>query len=94
LTNDQILRAIYITNISENATLKNVSDFFGFCGEIEKIVQSRDPELPDKQFAVVVFEQDTAYQAALLLGSPNIVDSQIHVFPYCELVHILPPGRP
>jgi hypothetical protein len=93
LTPNQILRAVYVTNISENATLKNVSDFFGYCGTVEKIVQARDVQSEGKQFAVIVFENIEAYNVAKLLGSTNLVDSEVHIFPYSEIVPVDNPNE-
>jgi len=78
-------RAIYVTNISAKATIKQVADFFSFCGGIEKLVQDFDPNSDPnamKQFAVIVFENDQTYSIALLLGNSVVEDSPINVHPY------------
>jgi hypothetical protein len=85
LSSSQQSRAIYVTNISSKATIKQVSDFFSFCGGIEKLVQDFDPNSDPnamKQFAVIVFENDQTYSIALLLGNSMIEESAINVHPY------------
>jgi hypothetical protein len=88
LTQQQQANAIYVTNIASTATIKQVSEFFSYCGNIEKIVQEFDPSSPQndqKQFAVVVFDSDQAYSVALLLGSSVIEGSPINVHPYSNV---------
>eukprot|EP01080_Neovahlkampfia_damariscottae_P001392 gene1392-12012_t len=90
LTEKQQKKAIYVTNISSKATIKHISEFFSYCGAVEKVVQDYDPTSPDpqnpKQFAVVIFEEDQAFATALLLGSSEIEDSKINVHPYSSIV--------
>jgi hypothetical protein len=38
LNQNQINKGIYVTNISSKCTIKKISDFFSFCGTIEKLV--------------------------------------------------------
>jgi hypothetical protein len=88
LTEHQRARSIYVSNISSKATIKQVSDFFSFCGSIEKLVQDFDSNSDSnnmKQFAVVVFESDQSYSIALLLGNSMIDDSAINVHPFAPL---------
>lgn len=81
-TQDQINRAVYVTNLSAKATLKNVSDFFSFCGDIERMIMDRHPDHDGNQFCVVVFDSESAYSTALLLGNAVIADQPIAVAPY------------
>jgi RNA recognition motif-containing protein len=89
LTPQQCGNAVYVTNLSSTATIKQVSEFFSYCGSIEKIIQEVDPSSQPndpKQFAVVVFDSDQAYSVALLLGSSVIEGSPINVHPYSNFV--------
>lgn len=89
LNQEQIKRGVYVSNISAKATLKSVSDFFSFCGPIEKLVMDFDSTSnPNdvKQFAVVVFEHEKDYSTALLLGNARIIDSPINVYPYSQVL--------
>lgn len=74
------LRAVFVTNISPNATEKTVSDFFSFCGRITRL-NLRSVE-GGAQEAVVVFETDSAAKTALLLTNALIVDRPITVVPH------------
>jgi len=73
-------RAVFVTNISPNATEKTVSDFFSFCGRITRLTL-RSVE-GGAQEAAVVFETDSAAKTALLLTNALIVDRPITVVPY------------
>lgn len=89
MTPQQCGNAVYVTNLSSTATIKQVSEFFSYCGTIEKIIQEVDPNSQPndpKQFAVVVFDSDQAYSVALLLGSSVIEGSPINVHPYSNVV--------
>jgi RNA recognition motif-containing protein len=88
LATSQILRGVYVTNVSINATLKDISDFFSYCGNIEKVIQSKDPNNQNAQIAVVVMDQENDYATALLLSNAVIVDSPIQVYPYRDLISI------
>jgi len=73
-------RAVFVSNISPNATEKTVSDFFSFCGRITRLaLKSVDGGV---QEAVVVFETDSAAKTALLLTNALIVDRPITVVSY------------
>jgi len=72
-------RAVFVSNISPNATEKTVSDFFSFCGRITRL-NLRNVE--GFQEAVVVFETDSAAKTALLLTNALIVDRPITVVPH------------
>jgi len=89
LTEKQQSNALYVTNISKTATIKQVSEFFSYCGTIEKIVQDFDinsPKEDPKQFSVVVFDSDQSYSVALLLGASVIEGSPINVHPYTTVI--------
>jgi len=74
-------RAVFVTNISPNATEKTVSDFFSFCGRITRLTLRNSAE-GGSQEAVVVFETDSAAKTALLLTNALIVDRPITVVPH------------
>jgi len=74
-------RAVFVTNISPNATEKTVSDFFSFCGRITRLTLRNSAE-GGAQEAVVVFETDSAAKTALLLTNALIVDRPITVVPH------------
>jgi hypothetical protein len=73
-------RAVFVTNISPNATEKTVSDFFSFCGRITRLNLRSGAD--GVQEAVVVFESDSAAKTALLLTNALIVDRPITVVPH------------
>jgi len=77
---EQDPRAVFVTNISPNATEKTVSDFFSFCGRITRLTLRSSTE--GSQEAIVVFESDSAAKTALLLTNALIVDRPITVVPY------------
>jgi len=73
-------RAVFVSNISPNATEKTVSDFFSFCGRITSLTLRREANSVDAaQEAIVVFETDSAAKTALLLTNALIVDRPITV---------------
>eukprot|EP01121_Diplochlamys_sp_Union-15-3_P001978 TRINITY_DN116_c0_g1_i2.p1 TRINITY_DN116_c0_g1~~TRINITY_DN116_c0_g1_i2.p1 ORF type:complete len:303 (+),score=73.24 TRINITY_DN116_c0_g1_i2:47-955(+) len=69
--------SVVVTNISEKANEKTVSDFFSFCGRISKLVLRSDDH--GHQTAVVHFETEEAARTALLLTNALIVDTPITV---------------
>jgi len=76
-------RAVFVSNISPNATEKTVSDFFSFCGKITKLTLRREITSQDgSQEAIVIFETDSASKTALLLTNALIVDRPITVVPH------------
>lgn len=75
-------KAVFVANISPNATEKTVSDFFSFCGRITKLTLRKEPAGDGSQEAVVVFETDSAAKTALLLTNALIVDRPITVVPH------------
>jgi hypothetical protein len=76
------IKAVFVSNISPNATEKTVSDFFSFCGRIIKLTLRKDTSSEGVQEAVVIFETDSAAKTALLLTNALIVDRPITVVPY------------
>jgi ribosomal protein S8 len=89
LTTSQILRAIYITNINNETTLKDIGDFFSYCGNIEKVIQAKDPNSQDElQLGCVVMDNDHDYATALLLSGALIENTPIQVYPYRDLISI------
>jgi len=75
-------KAVFVANISPNATEKTVSDFFSFCGRITKLTLRREATGDGSQEAIVVFETDSAAKTALLLTNALIVDRPITVVPH------------
>lgn len=77
LSNSQVLRAIYVSNLSLNTTIKRISDGFSYCGGVEKVLLATDPSSRDKQVSVVTMEDQFSYATALLLNQLIIGDSSI-----------------
>mmetsp|Transcript_3763 Transcript_3763/g.5560 ORF Transcript_3763/g.5560 Transcript_3763/m.5560 type:complete len:400 (+) Transcript_3763:43-1242(+) len=77
LTTEQINRTVLVTGISKKASIKQVSEFFSYCGNVEKILQ--DSENDDSQYAYVVFEREGSFSMALLLRNAVVVDQPIEV---------------
>lgn len=77
-------RAVFVSNISPNATEKTVSDFFSFCGRIVRLNLRKSATNDGAQEAVVVFETDSAAKTALLLTNALIVDRPITVIPHTQ----------
>jgi predicted RND superfamily exporter protein len=75
-------RAVFVANISPNATEKTVSDFFSFCGRITKLTLRKEASADGSQEAIVIFETDSAAKTALLLTNALIVDRPITVVPH------------
>lgn len=73
--------AVQVNNISPNANEKTVSDFFSFCGKINKLYLDKE-EGKDSSRAVVEFETESAAKTALLLTNALIVDRPITVVAY------------
>eukprot|EP00027_Filamoeba_sp_ATCC50430_P005186 CAMPEP_0168551702 /NCGR_PEP_ID=MMETSP0413-20121227/6319_1 /TAXON_ID=136452 /ORGANISM="Filamoeba nolandi, Strain NC-AS-23-1" /LENGTH=316 /DNA_ID=CAMNT_0008582257 /DNA_START=44 /DNA_END=994 /DNA_ORIENTATION=- len=74
-------KSVLVTNISPSANEKTVSDFFSFCGKINKLYLKKD-EGSETRTAVVQFETESAGKTALLLTNALIVDRPINVAPY------------
>lgn len=83
-------RAVFVTNISPNATEKTVSDFFSFCGRITRLTLRSVTE--GSLEAIVIFESESAAKTALLLTNALIVDRPITVVPYFPVVGEEPAG--
>jgi len=77
---EQLTTSVYITNISASASEKTVSDFFSFCGKIDKLFLKKEEN--GTSSAVVQFETESAAKTALLLTNALIVDKPITVTPY------------
>jgi len=75
-------KAVFVANISPNATEKTVSDFFSFCGRIIKLTLRKEVAGDGSQEAIVIFETDSAAKTALLLTNALIVDRPITVVPH------------
>jgi len=71
-------KAVVVANISPNANEKTVSDFFSFCGKINKLFLTKT-EGSDTNTAVIQFETDSAAKTALLLTNALIIDRPITV---------------
>jgi len=71
-------KAVVVSNISPNANEKTVSDFFSFCGKINKLFLTKT-EGSDTNTAVIQFETDSAAKTALLLTNALIIDRPIIV---------------
>jgi len=74
-------KAVRVSNISPSANEKTVSDFFSFCGKINKLFLTK-VENADTSVAVVQFETESAAKTALLLTNALIIDRPITVVPY------------
>lgn len=75
-------RSVFVSNISQNAVEKAVSDFFSFCGKITRLVLRPASSADGSQEAIVTFETESAAKTALLLTNALIVDRPITVIPY------------
>jgi len=73
-------KSVFVSNISNAASEKTVSDFFSFCGKISKLYLIDDGS--GQRSAVVQFETEAASKTALLLTNALIVDRPIEVVPY------------
>jgi RNA recognition motif-containing protein len=73
-------KSVFVSNISNAASEKTVSDFFSFCGKISKLYLIDDGT--GQRSAVVQFETEAAAKTALLLTNALIVDRPIEVVPY------------
>jgi len=87
---EQDPRAVFVTNISPNATEKTVSDFFSFCGRITRLNLRGITE--GSLEAVVIFESESAAKTALLLTNALIVDRPITVVPHFPVAGEEPAG--
>jgi hypothetical protein len=72
--------SVHVTNISSSASEKTVSDFFSFCGKIDKLFLKKEEN--GTSSAVVQFETESAAKTALLLTNALIVDRPITVVPH------------
>eukprot|EP01099_Mayorella_cantabrigiensis_P000505 TRINITY_DN1231_c0_g1_i1.p1 TRINITY_DN1231_c0_g1~~TRINITY_DN1231_c0_g1_i1.p1 ORF type:complete len:292 (-),score=93.70 TRINITY_DN1231_c0_g1_i1:236-1111(-) len=76
------ITSVFVSNISESANAKTISDFFSFCGRITDLKLSTNPG--PKQ-AIVTFGSDSAAKTALLLTNAMIIDRPITVTLYQPL---------
>jgi hypothetical protein len=77
LTTTQILKALYVSNLPLNANLKRLSDVFACVGDVEKVILTIDAVNPNKQVAVVVFDDQHAYATGLLLNHLLVGDATV-----------------
>ncbi|CAK8540629.1 unnamed protein product [Lathyrus sativus] len=66
-----------ITNLSPRATEKDVHDFFGYCGVIERVDVIRHSDFDST--AYVTFKEAYALETALLLNGSMILDQSISI---------------
>lgn len=71
-----IFNSVFVSNISESANAKTISDFFSFCGRITDLKLSTHSGPKE---AIVTFETDSAAKTALLLTNAMIIDRPISV---------------
>merc|ERR1711916_378690 len=90
VSEEDVLRAVVVSNISENASKANVETFFTYCGGIETFQLATDPSPASSssssppggtQSALIVFSSPSGYTTALLLSNATIVDTPILVSP-------------
>ncbi|KAL7091448.1 hypothetical protein ACP275_12G106900 [Erythranthe tilingii] len=71
---------VEVTNLSPNATEKDVHDFFGFCGAIEHVEIARNGEYACT--AYVTFKNPHALETAVLLSGATIGDQPVCINPW------------
>lgn len=77
--------SVLVTNLSPQADEKTISDFFSFCGKIEKFYVKKGE---NTNTAVICFETESAAKTALLLTNALIADQPIEVKTYIpEEIH-------
>jgi len=80
--------AIFVTNLSANATQKTVMDFFSFCGTIIYFVLLPNNSSPNhSQVAIVQFDKKKEAKTSILLDSALIIDQVISVVVYDSSIH-------
>lgn len=71
---------VNVSNISHNATEKEIRDFFSFCGKIEELtITPASGESGAPQTASITFQQPSAARTALLLDNTQLQNVPIHV---------------
>lgn len=81
---DQQKRAVVVYDLNETVSVKQLSEFFGYCGGVEKIVLNQNQG--GQLFAVIVLEDQTAFTTAVLLNHAILNDTSISVVPYSDVV--------
>eukprot|EP00899_Mesostigma_viride_P007702 jgi/Mesvir1/16933/Mv15792-RA.1 len=71
------MTTVIVTNVSPNATERNLTDFFSFSGEIESI--ELKTEADGTQTARVTFKNSKSLDTALLLTGAVIVDRAVSI---------------
>lgn len=76
-------RAVLVENLSPSVTEKTLKDFFFLCGPIESITlneqKNAQGDAEESLVAVVVFEESSAAETAVLLTNAVLVDRAITV---------------
>eukprot|EP00002_Diphylleia_rotans_P033725 TRINITY_DN719_c0_g3_i1.p1 TRINITY_DN719_c0_g3~~TRINITY_DN719_c0_g3_i1.p1 ORF type:complete len:272 (-),score=89.02 TRINITY_DN719_c0_g3_i1:197-1012(-) len=62
-------RSIYVYNIAPTATEKDLTDFFSFCGPIEKVILESNPVDGNQHSGITFGDLNTAATALLLAGA-------------------------
>jgi len=70
------MTTVEASNLGKEVTEKQVTDFFSFCGKIQKLELKPDG---DTQKAIITFERPSAARTALLLQDAHLGTSQVHV---------------
>jgi len=81
-------RAVFVSNVSEHATIETLSEFFSFCGTVERIQLLQDPTNAPNYVALVTFETSEALDTALLLEGAKVHDLPITVVAYDNQIAI------
>jgi hypothetical protein len=84
LTPSQQSRAVIVYDLSDDISIKQLSEFFGYCGGVEKIILNKNQN--EQLFAVVIFEDENAYSTAILLNKAILNDLPITVLSYSDFV--------
>jgi len=67
---------VYVKNISDSTSEKEIKDFFSFCGKVSNLEVSSTAEGKE---ATVTFEKATAAKTALLLDQTQLGNTQVSV---------------
>jgi hypothetical protein len=84
LTPQQQKKAVVVYDLSDDISVKQLSEFFGYCGGVEKIVLNQNQS--GSLFSVVVLENEAAFATAVLLNHAILNDVSITVAPYTDFV--------
>jgi hypothetical protein len=57
---------VIVYDLTDDISIKQLSEFFGYCGGVEKIILNKNQN--EQLFAVVIFEDENAYSTAILLS--------------------------